>query len=103
MILSNVSRPVDRRVYSIANMSVVWDLRNAKKPVKTAYNLDIVNPEANVIFSPDEKLILAGTACPKGKGHGQLVFLNRETLEVEQSTSRCMYVSVSWLYTYSLV
>jgi hypothetical protein len=38
----------------------VWDLRNAKKPVKTAYNLDIVNPEANIIFSPDEKLILTG-------------------------------------------
>ncbi|KAI8987411.1 WD40-repeat-containing domain protein [Mycotypha africana] len=31
---------------------------NAKKPVKTSYNLDIVNPEVNVIFSPDEKLIL---------------------------------------------
>ncbi|KAK4516370.1 uncharacterized protein ATC70_011341 [Mucor velutinosus] len=76
----------------------LWDLRNAKKPVKAAYNLDIVNPEANVIFSPDEKLILTGTACPKGKGHGQLVFLNRETLEVEQSTNvtQSSVVKVLW-------
>lgn len=59
-----------------------------KKPVKTAYNLDIVNPEANIIFSPDEKLILTGTACPKGKEFGTLVMLNRDTLEVQESVSK---------------
>ncbi|CEP18475.1 hypothetical protein [Parasitella parasitica] len=76
----------------------LWDLRNAKKPVKTAYNLDIVNPEANIIFSPDEKLILAGTACPKGKGFGKLVFLDRETLEVKESTNvtQSSVVKVLW-------
>lgn len=67
---------------------IVWDLRNVKTPLKTAYNLDIVNPEANVIFSPDEKLILTGTACPKGKGFGQLVMLDRENLEVKDSISK---------------
>lgn len=66
-------------------MNLVWDIRNAKKPVKVAYNLDIVNPEVNVIFSPDERLILTGTACPKGKGFGKLVMLDRDTLEVNQS------------------
>jgi hypothetical protein len=40
--------------------ATVWDVRNAKKPVKTAWGLDIVNPEVNVIFSPDERLILTG-------------------------------------------
>ncbi|KAI8098356.1 WD40-repeat-containing domain protein [Gilbertella persicaria] len=76
----------------------LWDLRNAKKPVKTAYNLDIVNPEVNVIFSPDEKLILTGTACPKGQGHGQLVMLNRDTLEVHESinVTQSSVVSVLW-------
>lgn len=69
----------------------MWDLRNAKKPVKTAFNLDIVNPEANVIFSPDEKLIVTGTACPKGKGYGQLVMLDRDTLEVKHSISKHRY------------
>lgn len=39
---------------------IVWDIRNAKKPVNTAYNLETVNPEANVIFSPDERMILTG-------------------------------------------
>ncbi|KAI9473559.1 MAG: WD40-repeat-containing domain protein [Benjaminiella poitrasii] len=76
----------------------LWDLRNAKKPVKIAYNLDIVNPEANVIFSPDEKLILTGTACPKGKGFGQLVMLNRETLEVQEAinVTQSSVVKVLW-------
>lgn len=59
MILLNVSVFFFKKK-CILNCSIVWDLRNAKKPVKTAYNLDIVNPEANVIFSPDEKLILTG-------------------------------------------
>ncbi|CAO3620367.1 unnamed protein product [Mucor hiemalis] len=76
----------------------LWDLRNIKKPVKTAYNLDIVNPEANIIFSPDEKLILTGTSCPKGKGFGQLVMLDRETLEVKESlnVSQSSVVKVLW-------
>ncbi|KAI8327414.1 WD40-repeat-containing domain protein [Choanephora cucurbitarum] len=76
----------------------LWDIRNAKKPVKTAYNLDIVNPEVNVAFSPDEKLILTGTSCPKGQGFGQLVMLNRETLEVQEAinVSQSSVVSVLW-------
>lgn len=63
----------------------MWDIRNAKKAVKTAYGLDIVNPEVNVIFSPDERLILTGTSCPKGKGFGKLVMLDRDTLEIRES------------------
>ncbi|KAI9012505.1 WD40-repeat-containing domain protein [Phycomyces nitens] len=38
----------------------LWDTRNIKKPVRAAYNLEVVNPQANVIFSPDERLILTG-------------------------------------------
>ncbi|GAA5799309.1 hypothetical protein HPULCUR_004720 [Helicostylum pulchrum] len=76
----------------------LWDLRNVKKPLKTAYNLEIVNPEANIIFSPDEKLILTGTACPKGKGFGQLVMLDRENLEVKESinVTQSSVVKVLW-------
>lgn len=66
----------------------MWDIRNAKKPVSTRYGLDIVNPESNVIFSPDEKLILTGTSCPKGEGFGQLVVMNRENLEIQESISK---------------
>ncbi|KAI8990292.1 WD40-repeat-containing domain protein [Pilobolus umbonatus] len=76
----------------------LWDLRNAKKPVKVAYNLDIVNPEANIIFSPDERLILTGTACPKGQGFGQLVMLDRDTLETKHSinVTQSSVVKVLW-------
>ncbi|KAG1218885.1 hypothetical protein G6F35_007955 [Rhizopus arrhizus] len=76
----------------------LWDIRNAKKPVKVAYNLDIVNPEVNVIFSPDERLILTGTACPKGKGFGKLVMLDRDTLEVNQSidVTQSSVIKVLW-------
>ena len=86
---------------------LVWDIRNAKKPVKTAYNLDIVNPEVNVAFSPDEKLILTGTSCPKGQGFGQLVMLNRETLEVQEAISKFLsfflYIQPLYLYPVSLI
>ncbi|ORY93643.1 WD40-repeat-containing domain protein [Syncephalastrum racemosum] len=76
----------------------VWDVRNFKQPVKTAYNLESINPETNVVFSPDEKLILTGTSVPKGQGNGQLVMLDRETLEVQRSidVSQSSVVRVLW-------
>ena len=70
-----------------ANSIAVWDIRNVKSPVRTAYNLDSVNPETNVIFSPDEKLILTGTSVPKGQGYGKLVMMDRETLEIRRTMS----------------
>ncbi|ORX63140.1 WD40 repeat-like protein [Hesseltinella vesiculosa] len=63
----------------------VWDIRNAKKPVSVQYGLDIVHPRVNVIFSPDERLILTGTACPKDKGVGKLVMMDRNTLEIQRT------------------
>ncbi|KAI8100192.1 WD40-repeat-containing domain protein [Halteromyces radiatus] len=76
----------------------VWDIRHTKKPVNTQYNLDIVNPEANVIFSPDERLILTGTACPKGQGHGKLVMMDRQTLEIRRTMhiGQSSVVKVLW-------
>ncbi|ORZ14236.1 WD40-repeat-containing domain protein [Absidia repens] len=76
----------------------VWDIRHPKKPVNVQYNLDIVNPEANVIFSPDERLILTGTACPKGQGHGKLVMMDRHTLEIKRTMhiGQSSVVKVLW-------
>ncbi|KAF7732493.1 hypothetical protein EC973_003238 [Apophysomyces ossiformis] len=76
----------------------LWDIRNIKKPLRVAYNLDIVNPEANVIFSPDERLILTGTSVPKGQGNGRLVMLDRETLDVKHSldVGQSSVVKVLW-------
>ncbi|KAI8374471.1 WD40-repeat-containing domain protein [Radiomyces spectabilis] len=76
----------------------VWDLRKPKTPLRVAYNLDIVNPEANVIFSPDERLILTGTSVPKGQGYGQLVMMDRETLEIRRTMNigQASVVKVLW-------
>ncbi|KAK4704133.1 WD repeat-containing protein 70, partial [Phenoliferia sp. Uapishka_3] len=40
----------------------LWDTRSLKKPLCTAIDLPSLNPEANLVFSPDEKFILTGTA-----------------------------------------
>ncbi|KAI8334444.1 WD40-repeat-containing domain protein [Chlamydoabsidia padenii] len=76
----------------------VWDIRHPKKPINVQYNLDIVNPEVNVIFSPDERLILTGTACPKGAGHGKLVMMDRQTLEIKRTMhiGQSSVVKVLW-------
>ncbi|KAI8890781.1 WD40 repeat-like protein [Backusella circina FSU 941] len=64
---------------------------NAKKPLKTAWCLDIVNPEASVIFS---------TASPKVKDMGEVVMLDRHTLEVHQTVDGI--VSVFYSPTHSV-
>ncbi|KAI7863137.1 WD40-repeat-containing domain protein [Spinellus fusiger] len=76
----------------------LWDIRNIKKPVRAAYNLEVINPQANIIFSPDEQLILTGTSVPKGEGYGQLVMLDSETLEIKNTTNvnQSSVVKVLW-------
>ncbi|RUS24841.1 hypothetical protein BC938DRAFT_473004, partial [Jimgerdemannia flammicorona] len=65
----------------------VWDVRNFKAPVRVANELPINNPETNVVFSPDERLIVTGTAVKKGEGYGKLVMMDRETLEIKRTMS----------------
>ncbi|KAI5478700.1 WD repeat protein 70 [Pseudohyphozyma bogoriensis] len=43
----------------------LWDARALKKPLWTVSDLPSLNPETNVIFSPDEKYVLTGTAGVK--------------------------------------
>ncbi|CAG8488482.1 2266_t:CDS:10 [Acaulospora morrowiae] len=65
----------------------VWDIRNFKSPVAQAKDLITFNPETNVIFSPDEKMIITGTAVKKGEGYGKLVMMDRESLEIVRTMS----------------
>ncbi|CAG8537772.1 16632_t:CDS:10 [Acaulospora colombiana] len=65
----------------------VWDIRNFKSPVSQAKDLPVFDPEANVIFSPDEKLIITGTAVKKGEGYGKLVMMDRNSLEIVRTMS----------------
>lgn len=72
----------------------VWDTKSFKKPLFTATDLPSLNPETNLIFSPDEKYILTGTSgamagilagankeIPIGEG-GKVVVLKVDGLEV---------------------
>ena len=84
----------------------VWDTRTLKKPLFVAENLPSQNPETNLIFSPDEKFLLTGTAGAQagvlagaadeerareakasGKEGGKVVVLRRDGLEVVRSLS----------------
>lgn len=40
----------------------VWTTRTLKKPIATATDLPSLNPETNIIFSPDGAFVLTGTA-----------------------------------------
>lgn len=69
-----------------------------------------MNPETNVIFSPDEKYILTGTAGPmagivagkevdvRGKPGGRIVVLERDTLSVvrEYTVSTGSVIRLAW-------
>lgn len=47
----------------------LWDLRSFKKPLGAWDNLPANYPTTNVVFSPDERLLLTGTAAGEnGKG-----------------------------------
>ncbi|KAL1922023.1 uncharacterized protein VTP21DRAFT_10665 [Calcarisporiella thermophila] len=76
----------------------VFDIRNFKKPVSVATELPTVNPETNVVFSPDERLIVTGTAAPKGEDFGKLVMLNRDSMEIVQTMhiTKSSVVKVLW-------
>ncbi|CAG8613298.1 4681_t:CDS:10 [Paraglomus brasilianum] len=59
----------------------IWDTRNFKKVVSQVNDLPTLNPETNIIFSPDERLLLTGTATKKGAGYGKLLMLDKDSLQ----------------------
>lgn len=92
---------------------IVWDARALKKPLFVAEMLPSQNPETNLIFSPDEKYILTGTAGSQagvlagqadeerareakasGKDAGKVIVLRREGLEVVRSLSASPSISM---------
>ncbi|KAF9582544.1 hypothetical protein BGW38_000082 [Lunasporangiospora selenospora] len=76
----------------------VWDTRNLKHPLVIAEDIPSLNSEANVIFSPDERLILTGTGVRKSEGFGKIMMFNSENLEVTRtvSVSQSSVVRVLW-------
>ncbi|KAG0269026.1 hypothetical protein BGZ95_002222 [Linnemannia exigua] len=76
----------------------LWDTRNFKHPLSVAEDVASLNSEANVIFSPDERLILTGTGVKKNEGYGKIIMMNSENLEVVRtvSVSQSSVVRVLW-------
>lgn len=95
----------------------VWDVKALKKPIAVAADLPSLNPEANLVFSPDDQFVVTGTAgskagilaggseealaremAEKGITGGKLVLLNREGLTVAHKVdvSEASVVKVLW-------
>lgn len=61
----------------------VWDLRQAKKPLKVFEELPNNYAQTNVAFSPDEQLIFTGTSVERDSTSGGLLcFFDRAKLEL---------------------
>ena len=60
----------------------VWDIRSFKRPVAERSGVPTLYPSTNAIFSPDNKHIVTGAGKSEKGGHGALLFLSRQNLEV---------------------
>lgn len=60
----------------------VWDLRSFKKPVSVKSEMTTLYPQTNAIFSPDDKYVVTGVGTNSKGGHGKLLFMNKNSLEV---------------------
>ena len=89
-----------------------WDTRKFKKPVASIGGLPNLNAESNIIFSPDDRFVITGTAASKAAiipgrpdldergpaGKGRIVVLERDTLRTVRSiaVSEGSVVRVAW-------
>lgn len=62
----------------------VWDLRSFKKPVSVKTEMMTLYPQTNAIFSPDDKYVVTGIGATSKGGHGKLLFMSKDSLEVVQ-------------------
>ena len=62
----------------------LWDMRSFKKPVSIAGDLPLIFEEGNAIFSPNDRMILAGTSVRKGDSEkGRICFFDKNDLSVK--------------------
>ena len=68
--------------------------RNFKKPVHTAEGLFSRFDQTDVLFSPDDKLVVTCTSKEKTESGGKVVFYDRDTFkksfEMTVGTSHCI-------------
>jgi len=72
----------------------LWDMRSFKKPVNVAEGLFSRFDQTDVLFSPDDKLIVTPTSKEKNEVGGKLVFFDRDTFkksfEITVGESHCI-------------
>ncbi len=74
----------------------LWDVRSLKAPAATLEGLMSSHTEMNVVYSPDEQLLVTGTSAKSkqdGQG-GKLLFLNKTTLAPVRSVDVGSGISV---------
>jgi hypothetical protein len=62
--------------------SLVWDIRSFKRPAAERADALALYPTTNAIFSPDNKHVVTGAGGSENGGHGSLLFLSRQNLDV---------------------
>ena len=57
----------------------VWDLRKFKTPVHVWEDLPAMHPTTQVVFSPDERLIVTGVSAGRDGTGGALLFFDAQS------------------------
>merc|ERR1712059_233615 len=76
----------------------LWDLRSFKKPVNVAEGLFSRFDQTDVLFSPDDKLVVTGTSMNKGDKGGKLVFFDKDTFQkaFEMTVEGSHVIRLTW-------
>eukprot|EP00092_Neocalanus_flemingeri_P015907 GFUD01017224.1.p1 GENE.GFUD01017224.1~~GFUD01017224.1.p1 ORF type:complete len:700 (-),score=251.17 GFUD01017224.1:58-2157(-) len=76
----------------------LWDLRSFKKPVNVATGLVSKFDQTDVLFSPDDRLVVTGTSMEKGDKGGKLIFFEKDTFNkaFEMTVGSSHVIRAAW-------
>ena len=76
----------------------LWDIRSFKKPVNVASGLVSKFDQTDVLFSPDDRLVVTGTSMEKGEKGGKLVFFEKDTFNkaFEMTVGNSHVIRAAW-------
>jgi WD repeat-containing protein 70 len=74
---SNIVQHVTHGIFNL-----VWDIRSFKRPIAARSEIPTLYPSTNAIFSPDNKHVVTGAGGPEKGGHGALLFMKRDNLDI---------------------
>lgn len=76
----------------------LWDIRSFKKPANIATGLFSKFDQTDVLFSPDDRLVVTGTSMEKGDKGGKLIFFEKETFNkaFEMTVGTSHVIRAAW-------